>query len=333
MTLKKIKTVYIAALLIAIIFSSCRDSMESLKPNITGKPGSVLIVINQNHWDTGIGDTFEKFMKAPQKGLPQPEPLFEVSRINVNSFKNNFRTHRNIIMTKIASDQKKPEIIIKRDVWAKQQFVVNILAPDVQSFNNLLVEKGERIVQLLNNAEKDRLIETYIKYQDGNISSKLQKRHSLSLAVPKGYTYYQDTANFVWIKRRNNQDVRQAILVYYFEYTDTNTFTHEYLINKRDYFLKKFLPGYHPGTYMATQRLDSVYFSEFANNGRYTAELRGRWTIVNDYMGGPFVSFTQLDEKRNRVVTVEGHVYAPNEDKQKFLREVEAILWTLQFPN
>ncbi|MBN2682908.1 MAG: DUF4837 family protein [Bacteroidales bacterium] len=320
-----------STLFISIFFSSCKDSMESLKPNITGKPGSVLIVINQNHWDTGIGETFDKYLKEAQKGLPQAEPLFEVSRINVNSFKSNLRTHRNIIMTKISPDQQKPEIDIKRDVWAKQQFVITILAPDVQSFNKLLNEKGLVIVELLNKAEKDRLIETYVKYQDGEIRSKLQKKHNLSLAVPKGYTYFQDTANFVWIKRRNNQDVRQAILVYYFNYTDTNTFTPNYLINKRDYFLKRFLPGYHPGTYMATQKLDSVYFKEFMNNGRYTAELRGRWTIVNDYMGGPFVSFTQLDEKRNRVVTVEGHVYAPNEDKQKFLREVEAVLWTLQF--
>ena len=83
---------------------------------------------------------------------------------------------------------------------------------------------------------------------------------------------------------------------------------------------------------MATQKLAPVYFKEFSNKGRYTAELRGRWTLVNDFMGGPFVSFSQVDEKRGRVVTVEGYVYAPNEKKRKFIREVESILWTLQFP-
>lgn len=333
MKLNKNISLIILVFLTILSVSSCRDSMESLKPNLTGKPGSVLIVINQNHWDSGIGETFEKYLKAEQKGLPQAEPLFEVSRINVNSFKRNYRTHRNIIMTKISPDQKKPQIIVKRDVWAKQQFVLNILAPNTESFNKLISESGEKIIELLNNAERDRLIQTYTKYQDGSIRSKLSEHHSLSLSVPKGYQYFQDSLSFVWIKRRNNQDVRQGILVYYYNYADTNTFTQDYLVEKRDYFLKRFLPGFSPGTYMATQKLARVYFREFSNNGRYTAEIRGRWTMVNDFMGGPFVSFTQLDEKRNRVVTVEGYVYAPNEDKQKFLREVEAVLWTLQFLN
>ena len=48
-------------------------------------------------------------------------------------------------------------------------------------------------------------------------------------------------------------------------------------------------------------------------------------------MGGPFVNITQLDEKRNRIVTVEGFVYAPGNDKRDLLQQVEAIIYTLDF--
>jgi hypothetical protein len=43
-------------------------------------------------------------------------------------------------------------------------------------------------------------------------------------------------------------------------------------------------------------------------------------------MGGPFISFSILDEKRKRIVTVDGFLYAPTDDKRDLLRQIEAIL-------
>ena len=56
--------------------------------------------------------------------------------------------------------------------------------------------------------------------------------------------------------------------------------------------------------------------------------MRGLWKLEKAFMGGPFISHTILDESRNRVVTVEGFVYAPRLDKRLYVREVEAILYT-----
>ncbi len=50
-------------------------------------------------------------------------------------------------------------------------------------------------------------------------------------------------------------------------------------------------------------------------------------------MGGPFISLSTFDKERNRIVTVEGFVYAPKFDKRNYLRQVEAILYTLDFVN
>ncbi|MBA7543170.1 hypothetical protein ES705_35500 [subsurface metagenome] len=47
-------------------------------------------------------------------------------------------------------------------------------------------------------------------------------------------------------------------------------------------------------------------------------------------MGGPFVSISQLDETRNRVVTIEGFVFAPAHEKRDLLRQVEAKILSLE---
>ena len=50
-------------------------------------------------------------------------------------------------------------------------------------------------------------------------------------------------------------------------------------------------------------------------------------------MGGPFVSLITKDEVNNRFVMIDGFVYAPKEDKRELLRQVEAILYTIDFDN
>ena len=49
-------------------------------------------------------------------------------------------------------------------------------------------------------------------------------------------------------------------------------------------------------------------------------------------MGGPFISHTRLDELHNRLITIEGFVFAPGRDKRNLLRQVEAMVYSVQMP-
>ena len=60
------------------------------------------------------------------------------------------------------------------------------------------------------------------------------------------------------------------------------------------------------------------------------AELRGLWRTEKAFMGGPFLSYTVLDEKRNRIITAEGFVFAPSLDKRNYVRELQAIIQTVE---
>ena len=59
---------------------------------------------------------------------------------------------------------------------------------------------------------------------------------------------------------------------------------------------------------------------------------RGLWYMENDMMGGPFVSHAVVDEMNNRVIVVEAFVYAAGQKKGKFIRKLEASLYTLKLP-
>ena len=50
-------------------------------------------------------------------------------------------------------------------------------------------------------------------------------------------------------------------------------------------------------------------------------------------MSGPFLNYTFVDEENNRVVTIDAFVYAPKDKKRIHMKEMEAILYSLEFLN
>ncbi|RLD32764.1 MAG: DUF4837 domain-containing protein, partial [Bacteroidetes bacterium] len=46
---------------------------------------------------------------------------------------------------------------------------------------------------------------------------------------------------------------------------------------------------------------------------------------------GPFISFTFVDPQLERVITVDAYVYNPGDLKRNFIRQMEAICYTISF--
>ena len=319
--------------LAVILTASCKTgNREPLKPVPSGAPGDLLLVMNDKLWNSYSGDTIRSILASPVEALPQDEPRFDVIRIDHRVFDKNFKQQRNIIIVKVGADQQKAEILVQKGLWARTQLLISLLAPDENSLISLLNENRDKLLSLLVNTELKRLMDAYHASADKTVMDKLEKEQGIILTIPKGYEINTLTKNFAWLSQEY-RDIIQGILIYSYPYTDKETFTRDYLVKQRNEFLKKNVPGELEGSYMTTEPLFPPLFREYElNNGRYTAELRGLWRIQDGLaMGGPFVSITQLDQARNKVVTVEGFVFAPGEKKRDLLQQLESIIFTLDF--
>ncbi len=92
----------------------------------------------------------------------------------------------------------------------------------------------------------------------------------------------------------------------------------------------KKVPGQTEGSYMQTETRVPIISEQFYLNNNYAYMLRGLWYIENYNQGGPFVSVSVLDEKRNRVVCADAYVYAGKKNKKLYIWQVESILRTLK---
>ncbi len=314
---------------LVLFLSSCNSEREPLLPNITGKAGEVVVVVNGTLWEGETNRIFKETLADDTEVLPQAEPMFNLVQIAWPSFTNIFKTHRNLVLVSLNTSEPKAKMVVRRNVWAKPQIVIELIGPNEAELVTFAATQMERITNHFLVAERNRIIDNYRRYEKQEIGERLWKNHDLSVVVPAGFTLDVETDNFIWIANET-PNTSQGVLIYYYDYQSKETFTKDYLLNKRNEVLRRNVPGSVPGSYMTTDMLAPGLFNEFMRNGRYFAEMRGLWRVENDFMGGPFVSLTTLDEKKNRVITMEGFVYAPNTEKRNLLRQVEAILYTME---
>lgn len=323
-------TIFLA--IVTSILTSCKDKDQSvLLPNVTGKSGEVVLVIEPDQWSSQTGEEFRNKLSQAHPALPQKEPIFDLVHIPYRAFTNIFKTHRNIVLVKIDKDIPEPKMIIQEDLWAKPQLIINVIAPDIETLNTLVSEKGDLMVARIITAEMERYGKNYKKYEQIGLADQIQQRFGIRLTMPKGYTLDLDTTDFVWIENRGRGDMVQGIFIYSYDKPEVELTT-DYLFAKRNQFTKRFVPGPTQNSYMQVESETVPYRREMKVNEIDVIELRDLWRVENDFMGGPFVSFTMVDEVKNKVICIDGFVYAPQLDKRNYLRQVEAILNSIELP-
>lgn len=327
--MRKLSLTFIA---FTILITSCKDNNKSaLLPNVTGKSGEVVLVIEADQWNSNVGIAFRKILSQEYPALPQQEPMFDLVHIPYSAFSNIFKTHRNVVFAKIDKELHEPKILVQDNIWANPQIVVNVLAPDASSLEALILEKGDLIVDRILKKEMERYAANYKKYEQIGVADRIENKFGIRLTVPRGYSIDVDTTDFLWIENRGRGDLVQGILIYSYDKPQVEL-TSDYLFAKRTQFTKKYVPGPTDGSYMAVETEASPFRREIKVNNIDVIELRNLWKVENDFMGGPFISFAMINKQKNKVINVDGFIYAPHLDKRDYLRQVEAILNSVQMP-
>jgi hypothetical protein len=297
-------------------------------PNVKGRAYELTIVIEKSQWKDVPGKLLKSVFNKDVNFLPQPEPQFSITHIPHEAFTKIFIHHRNILNVDFGN-YKKPLIIYRKDLWAFPQYYVEIRAKNYQDFEEIFNKNKDLLLQYFIEGEKTRMAEHYVKFADKKVINKIKKLYNVDVIIPKGYSLDVDSVDFAWLSHET-REIQQGIFIYTYPYIDTNTFTADYLVKKRNKFLKKYVPGPSKGSYMTTEMQLPVEFTSFGKNGKYYSKILGLWKVENNFMGGPFVSISTVDEKRNRIITIEGWVYYPKKGKRNLMKQLEVICESLK---
>ena len=303
-----------------------------LMPNASGLPYEMLVVMDDAQWERPVGRALFNVLDTDVPGLPQSERSFRITRVEPSGMNSNmFRIMRNIIKVDIQKDRyTQPKFKFARDVYSHPQMMMTLQAPDEASLAQYIEENAQSIIDFFTKSEMNREISNLREQHNPMVSNLAKELLGVDIWVPFEVDNYKKGKDFLWAST-NTGKKDMSIVLYSYPYTDTNTFTLEYFLNKRDSVMKVNIPGGPEGSYMTTQR-DYVYVEDATVHGKYAQVARGLWKVQGDRMGGPFVSHSRVDEVNGRVIVAEAFVYAPEMLKRDLIRRMEAALYTLQLP-
>lgn len=331
--MKKIFKIFLlccTAVCTIMLSNSCKgNANKKLLPNVSGKAGDVLVVVNKTDWEGNLGKDIRDILKQDCPFLPQKEPLYSVAYVIPSNFSQMFKIHRNILNIVIGAEGKEG-VIYRNDVWAYPQTVIQINAKSAESADSIFMDNHENILEAIEQAERNRIIANAIKFEASGLADSVATLTGGYLHFPTGFILRKKNADFMWIADEK-QFVNQAIFIYKYPAEKQDNFTVENIIKHRNEIMKANVPGMFENTYMTTSEffMPSVKFMKY-NNINF-AETRGFWEVENDYMGGPFVSHSFYSQDGKSIIVIESFVYAPKYDKRQYLRQVEALLYSFEW--
>ena len=337
--------------------ASCSSSNLKPKPSAFGKLNHIAVVADEAVWEGAVGDTFRYYFTSPFLLLPQPEPLFDLRHFTPEELKGDplrRELHNYVILADLEDANSLTTQLIQNDLspgatdlppggktfgskvgvdkWARKQVVIYLFGNGEEAVMQGIRESFQAINQRIRQSDLEQLTAT--TYQSGenvDAQEKISQIHGVRMRIPKDYIEAIQDDKFLWLRKDTRKTTRN-IFVYRLPYTSQDQLSKDGLRTIRDTLGKKYVSSETPNTYMRTNDKDlPLFISTKSLNGKYALEGRGIWDIVNDFMGGPFISLLVHDADKNELLFVDGFLHAPGEEKRDIMQELELIVNSVQF--
>ncbi len=321
------------ALLVVVSFTACDAfrSATSTKATSQGNPYEVVVICNQPEWNSPLGDTLQMVLSANVPYLNQEETIFDVVRVTNQSYSGVIAKHRNILEVNVSPSVVKPSISVSYDVTAAPQVILTLQAPSVASATEYVSEHRESLVRGFQMAERDRAVAFANKYSVEHIDKTILEKFGVEMKIPEGFTIRQNSEDFLWISHEFPESSQGAAIYTYPAEIGINELSEENLVDARNKFTAR-IPGPSDGSYMGTYTEVAQMYRPLRIEGRLWIEMRGFWDVVGDFMGGPYVSYSTIDEATGKVFTIDCYVYSPKYGKRNYLHTLEHLVYNVRFP-
>ncbi len=341
---------------------SCNENKgikpATTKPTAFGRINDIVIIADNNLQNSSLKDTLSDYFEAPYPILTAYEPLFDLRYMTVEDLlakplRRELKTfvviadisdttssttkmlRDDLGVDKFAQAQKDPNfnISIGRNKWAKDQIIIYVFGAGHSGIRNSLHQHFSTIAKRINQHDEPSLKATIygIKEPNAQLSKLVLDSFGIKIKIPGLSQLAKKDTNFIWL-RMDNKIINQSIIIQKFAYKDKSQFSKDYVISLRNDYGKKFIKTQFEDAYMSTNVVDlPIYDYKYVHNNIYTYEVRGIWETINDFMGGPYISYLLHNEAKAELIFIDVFVYAPGEKKRDLIQQLDCIVKTAKF--
>jgi len=342
------KKTYLPLLLITALLLSLFSCNNSKSPAIGNGDDIIVLADSALYYEleAEMLHVFEKIIYTPQ-----PENLFNLQREDFNKIRK-LQNRKNIIIlgtldsddntskyikasldssvTELVKDNKE-SFINKNDLWAKDQLVMFLVSNSIDELKKNILKANEELLYSFRKASNQRLFSKLYKpsLELKKTKAEILSKYEWTLYVQPAVEYATSDSvnNFVWLRSGRNTPIERWMFVHWIENANGKYLKYDSLINIRNRVTKKHYLASDDSVYVdIAYGMSKPMISEANFNGRYALMSQGFWKFSDQSGGGPFISYSFLDEKSGRFYMIDASIFAPKYYKKKLLQRADVVL-------
>ena len=315
--------------LFSLIFVSCTTKPSTPVKNTVGDAYDVLVLCDDEPWSGDLAMAVCDLLEEDMAGLTRPQGYFDIVKQIAPSKASDFdKKYGNILVVSInpSCTESTSEVVYNR--YAYPQTIVVLSAPSSEAAVEYINSSAQELRGLFEKAICRQSNSYYAARPAEQLIVDFKNHTGFDMLIPQNF-YKANTRDqdLLWYLR-DYANKAQYIFAYSYPYTDASDLTVEWLMRSLDNKLSTISSKGAAGSYMGVNENGPAELREVTIGNREWLELRGWWEVTNDFMGGPFVSFSTLDEATQQITTVMFALYAPEDPQRNLLRELEYLIYT-----
>ena len=323
------KIIYVAFITLFVL--SCNDNPKKKKtylPSSSGPVNVISIVIENELWDNEVGESIRSVFAAPLVGLPQEEPLFQMTQVPPSAFKDKATWTRSILKV-IKGEGSNFEL--KENVFAKPQSIFEVTANSNEELIKIINDNADKMIDAFN---KEEIKERQYQFRKSLLNDvKMEENFGISINIPNMFRMARETEDFYWIRRSLKGYKTMDLMIYEvpLDAISAGDSTVTDIVNIRNQIIASNDMGEDGMTMKVEEAYTPALFETIIDNKK-TYETKGIWVIRDDgaLMSGPFINYAIEDKINKRFLIVDGYVYAPRLAKRSLVFDLEAIIKSIK---
>lgn len=331
-------------------------SLKSV-PTAFGTVNEIVVIMDAEMWDGPVGDTLRYYYSAAYPVLPQPEPMFDLrhftpedlqaevlrkelrSYLIVGDLSDSYSSTTSLIKNHLGNEKIEKakrdtsyNSNVGRDKWARGQILIYQFGLSQKDLIENLKRNYPAIKKRINQADKPKIdASVYLDGESQKLKQTVKEKLGVDIRIPNDYFMALNNEDVIWLRKETNK-ASSNIILKRMPYKSQTQLSKENIKTIRDSIGRRYVSSTVEDTYMRTNDEDLPLLTlQKKVNNYYTLEARGIWEIVNDYMGGAFISYLVHNPNTNELIFLDGFVYAPGEDKRDYIQNLEHIFDTVAF--
>ena len=337
--------------------SGSSDTRYKIKPNALGVMNEIVVITDDDIWESHAGDTVRQYFEGVYPLTPRPEPIFDLRQYDVGDIysqplKKELRTYM-IIANLDDEESETTKLVLKdlgeerltraktdadfntsvgRDKWANGQILVYVFAHGMDNLASAIAKNFNGISAKVNEHDGIQLDQlTYSRGKNQGLSEEMVKRYGAKINIPSDFKIVLDAEEdhgLYWLRKDTKVGAfSMAFRVY--DYTGPEMLTNEAAKTRFDSF-GKFVSSKEANTYILINDVDLPMLSfDRSISDNYTKEWRGIWEMENDFMGGPFISYAIVNEKEAKLLSIDAFVFSPGVRKRDVMQQIDRVAKTI----